>query len=414
MTDVSALMICNSAIVRDWAGSHWLNITAQREGVVFDESVESTAATVMCANSNSIPEYEGMSNTIITKRLTGNLTRTCPPNGTSWGPWVGSCKMAQCAATTTVLAPHRDCLWNGHRWQSTTDEAQQVQLWEAPVPLAVALDCCTSITKAGGCASPNGSFGYIQSRCDAEESFEGNWTVEKRHCAPLRDVRFRLDALVTNETKASAMRYFRKLREYVQRAVGPAVLSRNRSTDEEGFLTTVSVAVGPTPWLPVHSDRAQTESGHIAGEWTIDALPRNTSLRGMQHVVSSGRAAAAFARVSCQQHGYRSAPLVTNCFALHQLFMRRLFSASSVKENAAIFRALCPKVSLDDVDFIGGGALRAQCPTWLTVTPDGDNPSTWMPPLITSGWSVGSFNTSWTSEGLTSSVGLTSTLGPVT
>jgi hypothetical protein len=360
----------------------------------------------MCANANSPPEYEGVIAAGFLQKLSGNLTRVCRirSNGTSWGPSVGSCQMAQCAATT-VSAPGQGCRWNGLRWPCAAAKSK-LQLAAAPVLTAQHIDCCTNLTKAGGCASPDGSFGHVQTLCNITgESLGAKWTAGSGACTPLRDVHFRLDALHHGtESKASAMEHFRWLSRHID-AHGSSMFPRNTSAYNNGILTTVSVAVGPTntsKWLPVHSDRAggvrdQWMDG--SDQWTIDTVPRNTS-HDHTHFVSSGRAVAAFARTACRQHGYRSTPFVTNCAGLYYLLVAQdeYTPGSFYMDSLDFVAALCPRVDVPG-DMNEPPINLEQCPTWLTVMADGDNPSTWMPPLIQHGWSFGSRNSSsWSSD----------------
>jgi len=101
-------------------------------------------------------------------------------------------------------------------------------------------------------------------------------------------------------------------------------------------------------------------------------------------VESRGRAAAAFAKVTCHELGFRSAPVVMNCYALAQLLQVATDAGSSRVPSE--LTELC-QLKLSSAGFwimrSESDLSRTQapsCPYWVAVSPEGDDPTSWMTP----------------------------------
>jgi hypothetical protein len=332
---------------------------------------------------------------LMTRMLSGNVTRECPHNAERW------------AAATAGLCRYRTCP-GGPR--SVVINATVVQI-EAPFlrpGTDVRQSCCNVFTKSGSCADANGAFGTVRLECgadgvlsmDAEQSCHPGSGVrfrwgEEGHRSGSDDVANASSRRRTHRTAiSSATQLYQQLRGLLTGTTAAAaaaaacplcaavLLPPGRKGDGAGVgLAPVQASLGDHGHGDDHGGGDSQSSGGGggggSGPW------RGVSSRFDSRHRRTGRALAAFARVTCREFGYRRAPIVFNCGALAAVLGAALQPQcghnlgrgaksggtpnSNCTQAQALLARLCPSMAVD----LGSSA---KCPADLVVSNAGDVP----------------------------------------
>eukprot|EP01047_Picozoa_sp_COSAG01_P052184 COSAG01_NODE_5464_length_4243_cov_2.931259_2_plen_1121_part_00 len=338
---------------------------------------------------------------IMTRMLSGNVTRECPHNAVQW------------VAATAGLCRYRTCP-GGPR--SVVINATVVQI-EAPFlrpGTDVRQSCCNVFTKSGSCADADGAFGTVRMECGAD----GVLSMDaEQSCHPGSSVRFRwggeagsprsggsddvADASSGRRTHrtaiSSATQLYQQLRGLLTSTAAAAacplcaavLLPPGHQGDGGG----AGVGLAPVQAsLSLGDDGGHGDGGGGGGDSQASGGGGDGSGGAWRGVSSrfdskhrrTGRALAAFARVTCREFGYRRAPIVFNCGALaavlgaalqpqcgHNLGRGAQLGGtpnSNCTQAQALLARLCPSMAQDL------GSSSAKCPADLVVSNAGDVP----------------------------------------
>eukprot|EP01046_Picozoa_sp_COSAG06_P019799 COSAG06_NODE_1424_length_9498_cov_12.066816_7_plen_784_part_00 len=295
-----------SADYREWSQPDrpWFAATQSRVHIGQQDSIanhftfQSLGATTTFARA-----VEGTNTTLPCPRnarhsFIGTVSRDCPAHSTQWNEQRAQCTILQCPAGN-----HSFEFEGGSLKDKAGRQKFAVLMPAASLGATVELDCCSSFTKAGGCADEHFLIGRIRVVC----GMDGRWPDRPTagRCVPSSSVKFRMDGPAHKHATA-----YRDFRRRVLDVYGNSA-QWTWSVPQSGALFSISVQnSSSSEWLPV----ASTKSGvspplpSVAGAYrpTLDSLGGG----------SAGRGAAAIASVGCRQLGFAQAVFALNCGAL--------------------------------------------------------------------------------------------------
>jgi hypothetical protein len=397
--------------------------------LAFDETPEDSGRrTLACPH----PQYRGSvsasceANSSTWENWTGTCThRVCPAEWTDLKLCANGMVCNRTSGGVTgivpVHLPQQEVSSTPHALP-TMDMSRLFSLARTrPSELWNVVPCCRQFSSTGSCVDEQFGFGYVITRCSergeagqvhqAWDSKSSDWvdsltlseSLDQVGCHLPSDI---VDGVRMDKSLADGSILYRRLAAMMNDRYAKHQTSWKLPSN--GVLSSISVSIAGRPggsdWRPITAvPRTATmtcldpqhdatryldtfDDARCQGEASIDTgrfrganPPGYTTQSQLDIRHEFGRPAAAFADVSCRQHGFKRATLVTTCRAL---FETRSWAAPSdmsqedatwwkakqaVDSDTDLFLELCPEFR-DNVPVNLDSLSRMMCDSWLDVS----------------------------------------------